>query len=102
MIINQIIMKTIRVEYKDEYAIVTLDRGRANPINLTMMEELQSTIEALKTNEEVLGVILNGKEGFFTGGLDVIEMYQLDKENLRHFWYSFIHLDLIDYLPNFS
>lgn len=85
-------MKTIRVEYKEEYAIITLDRGRANPINLTMMEELQSTIEELKVNDQVFGVILNGKEGFFTGGLDVIEMFQLDRDKLRHFWSSFIHL----------
>lgn len=82
-------METLQTTLKDGYAIVTLDRGRANAMNAQMIKELRETITELGENNEVGGVILNGKENFFSAGLDVIELYNYNDDEIKAFWESF-------------
>ncbi|WP_299463677.1 enoyl-CoA hydratase/isomerase family protein [uncultured Microscilla sp.] len=82
-------MDTLQTTLKDGYAIVTLDRGRANAMNAQMVTELRQTIKAYSEDTKVGGVILNGKENFFSAGLDVIELYNYDNEEIKAFWESF-------------
>ena len=50
-------MKTIEVIYKEEYAIVQLNRGKVNAINFEMVQELRETFSNLGKNDAVKGVI---------------------------------------------
>jgi 3,2-trans-enoyl-CoA isomerase len=93
-------MNTIKVTIKDRVAIISLDRGKSNAINAVMVDELQKMIINIENDENIGGVILTGKEGFFTAGLDLIELYDYDEEEIRAFWTKF--LDLVKTLTLFK
>ncbi len=83
-------METFKINLKDRLAIVGLDRGRSNPINHQMVKELTAFIKNLESDDNIGGLILTGKEGFFSSGIDLIEAYDYDKEQSRQFWIDFL------------
>ncbi|HAS47250.1 MAG TPA: enoyl-CoA hydratase/isomerase family protein [Microscillaceae bacterium] len=92
-------MQTLQQTVKDGYAIITLDRGKANPINDQMVTELRQLIKEYQESDTVHGVILNGKENFFSAGLDVIELFSYDEAKMKSFWQNFF--DMIYDLASF-
>jgi 3,2-trans-enoyl-CoA isomerase len=76
-------METLQLSYQENFAIVQLNRGSSNPINLQMFLDLQQTFQDLQANDAVKGVVLTGKENFFSAGLDVIELYQYDAQKIE-------------------
>lgn len=89
---HRVIKETIQIEYCNGYAIVHLDRGVANPINLKMMDELSAFFTESENDEMITGIILTGKQGIFTGGIDIVELYHLNKEEAYLFWKKFVSL----------
>lgn len=96
-------MNTLKVTYKDAYAIVQMNRGKVNAINLEMVQELRETFLALEGNAEVQGVILTGQPHYFSAGLDLIELFQYDKDQIRDFFSSFgaLYLELVQFKKPF-
>jgi Delta3-Delta2-enoyl-CoA isomerase len=82
-------MQTIQLTYKDNYAVAQLDRGKANPINVLMIHEIIDLVNAIANDDKTKGLILTGKEGFFTAGLDLLELSQLDHDGMKGFWKDF-------------
>lgn len=93
-------MNTLQVTIREKVAIVALDRGRSNAINADMVNELKSIIKNIEQDANISGVILTGKEGFFTAGLDLIELYDYDEDQIKNFWINF--LDLVKILTQFK
>ncbi len=85
-------LTTLQTEVKNNYIIVTLDRGKANPINLTMINDLRALLKEVKDNPEIRGLILTGKQHFFTAGIDLIEAYGLDEQGSSDLWKGFHNL----------
>lgn len=85
-------MNTINVKIKDKIAVLTLDRGRSNAINSAMVLELHQMIRNIENDDSIAGLILSGKEGFFSAGLDLIELYNYDEDQIRDFWIEFLSL----------
>ena len=85
-------MNTIKVNIKDKIAVISLDRGRSNAINSEMVSELHQMIKNIGSDDNIAGVILTGKEGFFSAGLDLIELYDYDEHKIRQFWIDFLNL----------
>lgn len=85
-------MNTLQLKIKDKLAVLTLDRGRSNAINLEMIAELTASIKSLEENDDVAGVILTGKENFFSSGVDLIEVYDYDEEKIKQFWVSLLDM----------
>jgi len=85
-------MNTLQLTISDKLAVLTLDRGRSNPINLEMIGELTQAIKSLEEDDEVAGVILTGKEGFFSSGVDLIEVYDYDEHKIKQFWVDLLKL----------
>ncbi len=79
-------MDIIKIIGKDNYAILQLDRGKGNPINMQMMEEVIQACGELAENEAVRGAIIVGKPPIFSVGLDVKELLSLDKEGANKFF----------------
>ncbi|MTI29597.1 enoyl-CoA hydratase/isomerase family protein, partial [Xanthovirga aplysinae] len=77
---------------KNKYVIVTLDRGRANPINHLMITELSEVFHQIEEEEQIKGSILCGKESFFSGGLDIPELYHYNKDEIHELWTKFMGL----------
>lgn len=71
-------MEFIKIKKQENFAIVQLNRGTANSLNLQLLEELVATFKELENDKDVKGVILTGKERFFSAGLDVIELFNYD------------------------
>jgi len=85
-------METLQITKNGNIAIIALDRGRSNPINHQMVRELSSYIKEFENDKEVAGVILTGKSGFFSSGVDLIEAYNYDEQHIRQFWTDFFEM----------
>lgn len=83
-------MDFIKVTVEERVSHVYLDRGKSNAINQQMLEELQQSIVEAQQDPAVEGLILHGKEGFFSAGLDLIALYEYNEEEVRRFWHTFI------------
>ena len=85
-------MNTLNIQTKDNYTIVQLDRGKANALNQEMINELRQLIQESEQDDNINGIILTGKPHFFSGGVDLLEVYYYDSEGIRNFWGSFLQL----------
>ena len=85
-------MNTINVKIKDKIAVLSLDRGRSNAINSEMVLELHQMIRNIENDDSIAGLILTGKDGFFSAGLDLIELYDYDETQIKEFWIEFLSL----------
>ena len=85
-------MNFIRTKVEDHIYHITLDRGKSNAMHLEMICELSTAIEEAEQNPAIEGLILSGKENFFTSGLDLITLYQYDEVQMQNFWTAFISL----------
>lgn len=85
-------MNTLQVTIRNKTAIVGLDRGRSNAINAEMVSELSQLFGSIENDDNIKGLILTGKEGFFSAGLDLIELYDYDQIQVRQFWEDFLGL----------
>lgn len=89
-------MKTIKVEKKENYAIVQLKRGKVNALNHQMVDELGNAFDHLLSDHSIKGVILTGIPHFFSAGLDVIELYGYNEQQIASFFADFgsLHVQL--------
>lgn len=85
-------METFKLTITDRLAVIQLDRGRSNPINHRMVKELIACVQELDNNKEVGGLIITGKENFFSSGIDLIEAYDYNEEQIKDFWADFMRL----------
>lgn len=85
-------MNTIKVRIKDKIAVLSLDRGRSNAINSEMVSELHQMIRNIENDDSIAGLILTGKDGFFSAGLDLIELYNYGEDQIKEFWIEFLSL----------
>lgn len=85
-------MEFIKVDRDDELLIVTLSRGKANPLNAAMVDELIDAFQAAASND-VRGVVLaSDRTGFFSSGFDVGEVFEYDRDRMKEFFGRFIDL----------
>ena len=92
-------MNTIKVSIKDKIAVLQLDRGRSNAINSEMVSEIHQMVLNIEKDDNIAGLIITGKDGFFSAGLDLIELYGYDEQQIRQFWKDF--LDLVTAMVSF-
>ena len=85
-------MDTFKITLKDKVAILTLDRGKANAINSRMVTELVDMLLNIQADPSILGLILTGKDEFFSAGIDLIELFDYNEAEIKEFWNSFLSL----------
>ena len=85
-------MSTFQITTSNGLATLTLDRGRSNPINHEMVKELVACIKQLNEDDAVGGLVITGKSGFFSSGIDLIEAYDYSEEQIKQFWIDFLAL----------
>ncbi|MBK0383727.1 enoyl-CoA hydratase/isomerase family protein [Pedobacter sp. SD-b] len=93
-------MNTLQITTQDHVAIIALDNGSSNTINAEMLAELKKIITSVEADDNMRGVILTGKKGFFSAGLDLITLYDYDEKQIKKFWIDF--LDLVKTLTLFK
>jgi enoyl-CoA hydratase/carnithine racemase len=85
-------MNTVQLEISGTKAIIRINRGKANAINADVIHELTQAILELKANESIRGAIITGKGEFFSAGLDVVELYNYNEEEILNFWRDYDRL----------
>lgn len=83
-------MKHLTLSVQDRMALIGLNRGRSNAINAELLNELKIILKNIEGDDAIFGVILHGKDGFFSAGLDLIELYDYSEVEIRVFWESFL------------
>ena len=96
-------MTLIRKESKGTYLILLLNRPKVNALTLQMVEELRDAFKEAEADDGVQGVILTGFPGIFSAGLDLIELYDYDREKMRVFFKAFglMHIELAEFSKPF-
>ncbi len=82
----------IKTQTTDHIAYIGLDRGKSNAMHLEMLQELQEELRMASDNPAIEALVLHGKEGFFSSGLDLITLYQYDESTMLQFWETFMSL----------
>jgi enoyl-CoA hydratase/carnithine racemase len=81
--------RTILVEIKPGYAIVTLHRpGELNALSSEMRMELEGCFTSLEEDREVRAIILTGGDYVFSAGIDLKEMSGLPDAEIRDYFLS--------------
>jgi len=83
-------MEHIKTKIEDRILSIFLDRGKSNAIDTLLLKELIVTLETAQDNDSVQGIILIGKENFFSAGLDLITLYNYNEEQISEFWILFM------------
>ena len=83
-------MKMIRIEHHGEVAIVKLDRGVTNTIDLQLVEELSETLQGVTHDPGVRGLVLgSSNERFFSIGFDIPQLFGLARQDFKFFYQTF-------------
>jgi enoyl-CoA hydratase/carnithine racemase len=86
-------MAEIRCERQEGILVVTMMRGKANSLNLVMIEELNSAVDEAAREETILGLVLaSDRPRFFSSGFDAKEVFRYDRETMILFFSRFIDL----------
>ncbi|PIE59913.1 MAG: hypothetical protein CSA32_01630 [Desulfobulbus propionicus] len=87
--------KTIAVTYQDNVAHLCLRNGVTNAISPDMVEEMTEAVCSIRENAGAM--VLEGGAKFFSIGLDVPCLLQLNEKEMGVFWDRFNHLVLTLY-----
>ncbi len=83
-------MKMIRIEHHGEVAIVKLDRGVTNTIDLQLVEELSETLQGVTHDPGVHSLVLgSSNERFFSIGFDIPQLFGLARQDFKFFYQTF-------------
>lgn len=94
-------MQFVEQSDESEVRVLTLARGKANAMNLGMIEEMITAIADLERDDRVRAlVVASARPGFFSAGFDVEEVFGYDPPTMRHFFGRFMELyEQTLYLP---
>jgi len=70
--------------------LITLNRNKSNALNREMITELNDMLHNIANDANIGGAIITGREHFFSAGLDLIELYGYNEEEIRSFWLLFL------------
>ncbi|GGH22702.1 enoyl-CoA hydratase/isomerase family protein [Mucilaginibacter phyllosphaerae] len=93
-------MNTLQLAVNNKLATITLNRGRANAINIEMITELIAAAQQMEADDAIEGLIITGKEGFFSAGIDLMEVFAYNEQESSHFWTLFLQMQAV--LANFK
>ncbi|KAH8412000.1 hypothetical protein KR222_006173 [Zaprionus bogoriensis] len=79
-------LTTVEVNDKTGIATLTMNRPPVNGLNLELLRDLHQSIEEIEGNKSRGLILTSSNPTIFSAGLDILEMYQPDKERIRAFW----------------
>ncbi len=79
----------VQIERHGATAVLRLTRPPVNAIEATFCHDMVAALDALEGDAEIRGVVLAGRPGLFSAGLDLPALLALDPEAMRSFWYAF-------------
>jgi len=91
-------MDYVHLNREHSVAILELDRGITNALNMQMVEECAQLIQEIAHDEQINALVISSKsEKFFSIGFDVPELYPLQQQEFEKFYKRFNRLCLAIY-----
>jgi enoyl-CoA hydratase/carnithine racemase len=88
-------MKNLTIEIQDHVAILKLNQGPTNPINLSLVRELAEILSTLKDDPDIRSLVLTSvSDKFFSIGFNIPTLYDLPEEELTTTYRAFNQLCL--------
>ena len=88
-------MKIVTLEMYDSVAVVRLQRGVSNAINLALVTELSSLLSQAARDRQVHGLVLTSSNSkFFSIGFDLPALYDLSPQDFKQFYQAYNRLCL--------
>ena len=85
-------MSFIEVQHRDGIATLTLNRGKVNAINGSVVEQLRETLGSLERDHDTRAVLLTGAGQFFSFGFDIPEFLAFSREQFAEYLTGFTDL----------
>jgi len=83
-------MEIISVDYRRSVMLAKFNRGVTNALNSEFVQALDEVLQRVKSDAAVSGLVLgSSNEKFFSIGLDIPELYALNREDFRDFFRVF-------------
>ncbi|MFQ6609836.1 MAG: enoyl-CoA hydratase/isomerase family protein [Fidelibacterota bacterium] len=82
----------VTTENRNKILWIKMNRPPVNAINSQLVDALTLKLQSAEKDPSVKGVILAGLPGYFSAGLDVLELFPLNKEKILDFWERFYDL----------
>jgi len=83
-------METIHVDFDDSIAMVMLNHGVTNAIDLQLVHELAQVLQSVLDHSNVRALVLTStNEKFFSIGFDLPRLLKLSRDELTEFYSSF-------------
>ena len=82
----------IKTDINGNIGIISIDRPPVNAINPELVSSLSESLDSFHSNDSIQGVILEGRSGIFSAGLDITHLFPKDREYIKTFWESFSSL----------
>ena len=77
----------IDLKYHDQVAVLKLDCGVTNALNLEVINELAKVLKAVKTDTNVHALVLSStNDKFFSIGFDIPKLFGLDRSEFQIFY----------------
>lgn len=80
-------MSKIKMESQGNIAVLTLNNGTTNAINPDVVNNLHKKFNEIKNEAE--GIVLCGGGKFFSIGMDLPLLINLNRSAMSDFWYKF-------------
>jgi len=75
----------LHIQFHAAVAEIRMDRPPANALNPELVSQLLAALETVRM-DGAHAIILTGRPGMFSGGLDVPELLGLDRRHIEAFW----------------
>lgn len=89
-------MTYVETEISAGTAVIRLHRGKVNPLNGQVVDELRANFQAMENDAEITAVIFTGHGKFFSFGFDIPEFLSFSKAEFTRYLTNFA--DLYTYL----
>ena len=89
----------INTDINGDIGIISLNRPPVNAINPYLISNLSEALHSFKSDSSIKGVILEGRKGCFSAGLDITHLFPKDRGYIETFWsdFSSLLLDMLSY-----
>lgn len=83
-------MQMIHTEYHDQVAIVKLNRGVTNALNLQLVNALAESLQRVKHDSDVHSLVLgSSNDKFFSIGFNIPQLFELTKDDFKVYYQAF-------------
>jgi enoyl-CoA hydratase/carnithine racemase len=81
---------TLSIEHQDGVALLRLDRGVTNAINLELVHALAAAVRDARENPQTRGLVLcSAQDKFFSIGFEIPQLFELPRSGFEEFYRAF-------------